>query len=42
VVVREARVGATSVFSGGLLSSVGELVVGVDDKLPERDWNADS
>ena len=27
---------------GGMLSSVGELVVGIDDIFPERDWNADS
>lgn len=41
-VVEEAWAGVAGVFPGGMLSSVGELVVGIDDIFPERDWNADS
>jgi hypothetical protein len=42
VVKGEARAGRAGVFSGVVLSSIGELVVGVNDKLPERDWNVDN
>ena len=37
-----AWAGTARVSSRVVLSSVGELVVGVSDKFPERDWNADS
>ena len=40
--VEESRAGMGSISSRSVLNSDGELVVGVDDKFPERDWNTDS
>ena len=42
VVMGGAWAGMARVSSRVVLSSIGELVVGVSDKFPERDWNADS